>query len=1021
MLHKLSLSLSSKRLQNTLGIALVFILATLWGAALYQSERARRSSWQHAEETVEQLGRTAEGILNRQLLQTDAALAGVPMLLAGSMTSAKHFDASAVTRLLRGLNFQTFTFRDILVVQSDGLVLASARGVQGRQLPAFRFDRTFMASRPGVSSLIGPVRNPVTGEWVSYIVRLLKAPGVDNVVLAAEIPISLLTTSLAPIADKSGFSIRLELADGRLLASHPHDEAGIGQSRDATGASTGDEESATPRYISTERALLYSELKVVLSYDAAVAMKEWERDRHRLILFMAAASVMISVVFLGLLFGLRRQARLEKERRAAQLQLEEALDAMSDGFVMWDADDRLVTCNSKYLELYEKSAPFLRPGADFMTVMRKGAENGQYPQAEHDLESFLENVCNWRRLRTGSLERLLPDGRWLLVTERRTRSGGSVGIRTDISELKNTLNELSSAKDQLQTMMATLERQHNWFDAALNNMSQGLLMGGADGRITVCNGRFLTLFGLSEDADVAGLSLSELFRMVTSEGICDRAFLKAILRRQLSLNASGCDGSFVETAANDHAIAISHRPMSDGGFVATYEDVTERQQIEQRMHHQAMHDALTGLPNRTYFRNELGTALQAAENDGRGVMLLYLDLDRFKEVNDSLGHPIGDALLVAVAARLRACVRLGDLVARLGGDEFAVIMQGPHVQEEAADVGRRIIEELSRDLAVDGHRVSIGVSIGAAAATESANAADTLLKHADLALYEAKGQGRGRYCLFQPQLAEHLRHRLGLEVDLRAAVEEQSFEVVYQPLFDLNTDSVVAFESLLRWHHPVRGSVSPADFLPLAEDLGLIDSIGTFVLNRACADAVAMPGTPRIAVNVSPTQLKAGNFAEKVLDALQRSTLPPERLELEITETALLTDDERIIGQLWKLREIGVRIALDDFGVGYSSLNYIRRVPLDKIKIDQVFVREATLRGDCAAIIRAIVGLARQLNIRTTAEGIESHDQLDLVRKLGCDEGQGFLLGMPMPLAKAMLLTGKDGKFSLEASLAAAA
>ncbi len=1016
MLQSFGRSLSRKRVPAALALALVVLLAILGGAALFQNERAKHSSWQRAEETVEQLGRTAEGVLNRQLLQTDGALSGVPLLLAGQSSPGAPFDAAAASRLLRGMSFQTFTFRDILIVEEDGRVLASARGAEGRQLPLADIDEASRVSRPGGSRLIGPVRHPVSGEWASYILRHFRIQGVGDAMLAAEIPIPLLTTSLAPIAERRGFSIRLQLTDGRVLATYPHDEAAIGQVAAPVDVASAQDE---PTVIKTERPTLYPELKLVLSYDARVAMEEWARDSRRLFLLVSAAAGLITAVFLVLLVGLRRQARLEAERQAAQLRLEDALDAMSDGFVMWDAEDRLVTCNRQYLELYEKSAPFLVPGADFQTVMRKGAENGQYPQAGSDIEGFLEEMFRWRRGGAGSLERLLPDGRWLLITERPTRSGGSVGIRTDITALKKTLTELGAAKDQLQTMMSTVERQNAWFDAALNNMSQGLLMGGPDGRIAICNGRFLSLFGLPADTTVVGLDLGELFALIEAQGFEAKDLLQSILHRQLSLNVSRYANAFVEMSARERAIAVAHRPLPDGGFVATYEDVTERQLIEQRIQHQALHDALTGLPNRTFFRQELAAALETADGANGGLMLLYLDLDRFKEVNDSLGHPVGDALLIAVAERLRTCIPSGDLVARLGGDEFAIVLRGRGAGAQAEILGRRIIEALEQDFSVEGHRVSIGVSIGAAAAKPS-DAADTLLKHADLALYEAKAQGRGRYCLFEPQLAEHLRKRLGLEIDLRRAVEENAFDVAYQPLFDLKTNAVVGFEALLRWNHPERGYVPPPDFLPLAEDLGLIDSIGLFVLNRACADAVRMAGSPSVAVNVSPNQLKAEDFAEQVMEALRVSALRPDRLELEITETALLTDDERIIAQLWKLRDLGVRIALDDFGVGYSSLNYIRRVPLDKIKIDQVFVREATQRGDCAAIIRAIVGLARQLKIRTTAEGIENQDQLDLVRKLGCDQGQGYLLGKPMPCAAAVELTGKARKAPSQ-SLAAAA
>ncbi len=387
MLQSFGRSLSRKRVPAALALALVVLLAILGGAALFQNERARHSSWQRAEETVEQLGRTAEGVLNRQLLQTDGALSGVPLLLAGQSAAGAAFDAAAASRLLRGMSFQTFTFRDILILQEDGLVLASARGAEGRQLPIAELDAATRVSRPGGSRLIGPVRNPVSGEWVSYIVRHFKFPGIGDAMLSAEIPIPLLTTSLAPIAEKRGFSIRLQLAEGRVLATYPHDEAAIGRVAAPAQVKLPGE---APAIIETERSTLYPELKLVLGYDARVAMEEWARDSRRLFLLVSAAAGLITAVFLVLLVGLRRQAQLEAERQAAQLRLEDALDAMSDGFVMWDAEDRLVTCNRKYLELYEKSAPFLVPGAPFQTVMRKGAENGQYPQAGEDIEGFLE-------------------------------------------------------------------------------------------------------------------------------------------------------------------------------------------------------------------------------------------------------------------------------------------------------------------------------------------------------------------------------------------------------------------------------------------------------------------------------------------------------------------------------------------------------------------------------------------------------------------------------------------------------
>jgi diguanylate cyclase (GGDEF)-like protein len=377
------------------------------------------------------------------------------------------------------------------------------------------------------------------------------------------------------------------------------------------------------------------------------------------------------------------------------------------------------------------------------------------------------------------------------------------------------------------------------------------------------------------------------------------------------------------------------------------------------------------------------------------VALLYLDLDRFKHVNDTLGHPIGDALLDAAGRRLRTCVRGGDIVARLGGDEFAIAYVSDNLPSAAGQLADRVIAALSAPYNLNGHTVLVGASIGIALAGIGEMDADTLLKRGDMALYQAKGKGGGVWSLFETDMERQLVHRLEIEQDLQAAIEEKQFEVLYQPLFGLSSNQIAGFEALIRWNHPIKGTISPARFIQIAEETGLIHAIGKWVLHQACSDAMKLPGHIKMAVNLSARQFDTDAIVDIVADALKQSSLPAHRLELEITETTLLKNNDLTLSLLFRLRELGLRIALDDFGTGYSSLTYLRIFPFDKIKIDQSFVREMVTRTDCAAIVGSIVSLANALGITTTAEGIETLDQLSLIRETGCTEAQGYLFSVP--------------------------
>lgn len=459
------------------------------------------------------------------------------------------------------------------------------------------------------------------------------------------------------------------------------------------------------------------------------------------------------------------------------------------------------------------------------------------------------------------------------------------------------------------------------------------------------------------------------------------------------------DGAEIEVLSYRRSMIHANRPAVLSAFV----DVTERRAAEMRIAHMAHHDALTGLPNRTLFRERLESELSRVKR-GQELAVLCIDLDHFKDVNDTLGHPIGDLLLQAVAERVTCALRETDFVARLGGDEFAVVQTMVEDPRHVGALADRLVEKISEPYELDGHQVTVGASIGIALAPQDAREADTLLKSADMALYRAKADGRRTFCYFEPEMDARLQERRALELDLRHALLREEFELYYQPLVKLDTQNICGFEALLRWHHPERGMVSPADFIPIAEETGLIVPIGAWVLRRACEDAALWPANIRIAVNLSPVQFRARGLVEAVISALSNSGLDARRLELEITESVLLTENDANLAILHQLRDLGVAISMDDFGTGYSSLSYLRSFPFDKIKIDRSFVRDLGERSDCAAIVRAVANLGESLGIVTTVEGIETREQLDQVLAEGCGEGQGFYISAPVPIGETRLL-----------------
>ncbi len=529
----------------------------------------------------------------------------------------------------------------------------------------------------------------------------------------------------------------------------------------------------------------------------------------------------------------------------------------------------------------------------------------------------------------------------------------------------------------------------------LNNMSQGVLLFDSELKLLICNQRYTEMYGLSQEAVKPGCTLQDLLDSRIKVGTFSGDAADYVARLQECIVAGK---TFSNTAkmADGRIISVVSKPISGGGWLATHEDITERQSAEERIGHMARHDALTDLPNRVLLRERLEYELKRVKR-GECLAVLCLDLDQFKSVNDTLGHPIGDELLKLVADRLRGCTREPDTIARLGGDEFAIIMTKMQKMSDAATLSRRIRESIIKPYQIEGHQIVTDISIGISISPEDGTESDELLRNADMALYGAKADGRGTYRFFELEMDARMKARRDLEMDLRKALLDKEFELYYQPLVNLQTNEITAFEALLRWKHPSRGLISPADFIPVAEETGLIIPLGEWVINTACGEAVNWPDQIKVAVNLSPAQLTNRNLVSVVKDALAVSGLNARRLQLEITETVLLQNTFATLATLHELRGLGAQIALDDFGTGYSSLSYLRSFPFDKIKIDRSFIQDMANGAEPLAIVNAVAGLAKCLNMISTAEGVETQQQFDTCQSLGCTEMQGYLFSRARP------------------------
>jgi diguanylate cyclase (GGDEF)-like protein/PAS domain S-box-containing protein len=970
-------------------------------------------------------------------------------------------------------------------------------------------DRSYfqaLKADPGVPRIFSePVRDQITGQWTIYLARRIASSqgeflGVVQGAMELQYFERFYQTS-APAPDRS---VSLFRRDGILLARHPHLEHSIGRSF-AQGQlfqkilSQADKGviRLTSKIDGQDRLIaghILPQYPVVIATGTTVAaaLSDW----RSMAIIMAAAAALLILVIGGVLFLCGRQVANRIHRQYVRMGT--ALNNMSQGLVMFDAQARVVVCNQRYLDMYYLSADDARRGSTVLELLQRRLANGTFsgdPQqyaddllakiAQGTASSAITDLADGRVISV--INQPMADGGWVAthddITEARLREA-SFRLLFDNNPVPMWLFDLESTRfisvndaavahygysrkqflsmtildirpiedhDRLQQHVRSfpesqfgdvlwrhqkadgtvidvvvysktmryegraaalvavhditerrrseqeLDRARQFLHTIVDNVPAALVVKTAEEhRYTLVNRAFEEFFGRSRE-DMIGKTTNDIFPKNEAEGICKR------------------DNEALETGGqhifSDHWVKTTHKGdrlvttkriaiTNDDGkpqyLLGVIEDVTERRQAQDRIAHMAHHDPLTDLPNRVLLRERLEQGLSRVAL-GERLAMLYLDLDHFKSINDTLGHSAGDELLKTIAERLRTCVRDVDTVARLGGDEFAIIQTSIEEPLEAAFLAQQIQEVIRRPCDFHGRKMVVDVSIGIALSPNDGTDADELLKKADLALYGAKADGRGTYRFFEPEMDARMRAWHTLENDLRNAIASGQLTLLYQPVVDLARDEISGVEALLRWKHPERGMIPPDDFIPIAEETGLIAQIGEWVLRTACADAARWPSDIRIAVNLSPAQLTGKNFVQMVVNALAMSGIPATRLELEITESLLMQNTFATLATLHQLRDLGVRIAMDDFGTGYSSLSYLRSFPFDKIKIDRSFIGDLSDKEDAVAIVRAVTRLARSFKMATTAEGVETEQQLACVRELGCNEMQGYLFSPPRP------------------------
>lgn len=955
-----AISVSERELQN-----LAFVLAE-------QGDRSFQAVEIVQQGLIEQIHK--RGIVSDEEFERQLSLHEVHSLLREKVTGLPHVDG-------------------IALIDAQGKLVNSSRHWPIPTIHIFNRDyfQALLREEQLHSFVSAPEYHPGTESWNVHLARKISSARSGKLigVVLGTIRLQYFEELFRKVAFGGDSAISLFRRDGVLLVRYPgRDSPGRSYregplfSKVLSGADHGIVRSSS--IIDKEERLIAGHSLAHYPVVAAVAtttnsaLTEW----RRVALTMASATVLLIVVIATILF-LCGQQIIRRLRRQYD-RLDTAFGNMSQGVVMFDASCRLVVCNDRYRQMYNLPTGSVQRGCTVLDLLNQRIAAGTFSgNPKEYIESLLSKITQGKTY--GSLIEL-GDGRVISLVNHPMREGGWVATHEDITERRRSEQEL--------------DRARKFLHAIVENVPTALMVKDAkDHRYVLVNREGEEFFGLDR-GQMIGRNVYDLYEKDQAD---------AIEARDTEALGSGSQHFFgehvVQTPRKGPRIVTTKRVtiMDDDGrpeyLLGVIEDVTERRQAQDRIAYLAHHDALTNLPNRVLLRERLDHALSRVQ-EGKKLALFYLDLDHFKRINDTFGHAAGDEVLKTVAERLRHCIRDIDTVARLGGDEFAIIQAGVETTSQCELLAQEVREAIKAPCDFNGYSLATDVSIGISVALEDGLGADEILKRADTALYGAKIAGRGAHRFFDADMNILKSARHALETDLQKGLSNGEFELHYQPLVNLESNEICGVEALMRWHHPERGLISPGEFIPIAEETGLIAQLGEWSLRQACADAAKLPANVKIAVNLSPAQLTRKNFVQFVVNTLAASGMAPARLEFEITESVLLQNTFTTLATLHQLRQLGVRIAMDDFGTGYSSLSYLRSFPFDKIKIDRSFISDLSDKEESLSIVRAVIGLARSFNMATTAEGVETQQQLERVRQLGCTEMQGYLFSRPKPLAE---------------------
>ena len=986
----------------TTGVALLSAAVLIVSATQIYQEK--RSSLSAALREVTRVANNAEASFNRSLLGVDLLLAETGYLISLPASVLPAFGNQSNTRLLRGLATANLAVRHISVLNTSGVVIISSDENAlrlGIELPAHFLADVLDQSVPAMS-ISAPSVSFSRSERVLYMARQIKLSGNTFAVVVAEVGISALTDAISLGVDNGGFEITLERANGELLASVPLQQERLGNLLSPVlTAVMGAEHSQidqTARLsqvaaLLVARPTLYPSLFVAAGMSIDIALVEWRQNRAYVLSGAAIFLVMIFAVGAMSRVYLRQLGRAREEIAQSKATVDQALDSMIGGFLLLDSDGNVVTWNHRFLKIHPWLEGVISHSSNYRACLEITARHTM-PNASSEIRNaWVSRHATVQQIAAAEHEHLFPDGRVIRVSERRTPDGGYVSLYWDITERKREQVAALTSKAQLQATIDAIpdflyevnlqgnyhsyhsgntERRGSQSTASLNKRLQDLLPPDAVQ---------LVLEALAE-ANEHGLSTG----------------------KQFSFN-SGKGKKWFE-------LSVARKPTMDGAepqFIVISRDITESRVAAAEIEHLAFYDPLTSLPNRRLLMERLRQALGSSLSSGHEGALLFIDLDNFKSLNDTLGHEMGDKLLLQVASRLIGCVRQSDTVARLGGDEFVVVLEdlGPSTIDSATKaniISEKVLLTLNQPYLLENSEYSSTVSMGVTLFSSAGSSPDTLLKHADIAMYQAKAAGRNTVRFFDPAMQSAIVERVLLERDIRLAIMRGQFLLHFQRQVTHDGRTVGA-EALIRWPHPTRGMVMPGDFIPIAEETGLIVQIGLWALDTACKqlktwESDAKTRDLQLSINVSANQFRQPNFVGLVASTLRNAGAKANSLTLELTESVLLESIQDSIEKIKLLGEIGVRFSIDDFGTGYSSLAYLSTLPIAQLKIAQPFVENIGTNPTGAVIIQTIIGMAQNLGLEVIAEGVETEAQRAFLEAHGCPMCQGYLFGRPVPLAE---------------------